>query len=189
MQISSNNGLNFSPEKSYHCLTAVEVATALQVDLDKGLSTVDVYNRLSIVGPNQLESHSNHWWKILLEQFLNAMTIILLIAMIISFVFKDWVEAGVIMFVVVANTIVGFYQEYNAEHTMESLKNMSSPTAKVIRNISEVETVPAKDLVPGDIVTFEEGDVIPADCRLVKVFHLKLDEALLTGESVPIEKK
>ncbi|KAI3661801.1 hypothetical protein MP638_003809 [Amoeboaphelidium occidentale] len=173
---------------SYHCKSVAEVQSILKTDTNKGLTTDDVQNRLAQFGLNQLETHNSKWWKILLAQFVNAMTLVLLIAMIVSFVQDKLVEAVVIVIVIITNSTVGFLQEFNAEKTMESLKNMSSPTAKVIRNISEVETIPARDLVPGDVVMLEEGDTCPADLRLVKVFHLKMDEALLTGESVPIEK-
>jgi len=85
------------------------------------------------------------------------------------------------------NTCIGFWQEYNAEQTMEALRNMSSPTSKVIRDETRT-TIPNNQAVPGDIIIFEDGDVIGADCRLFEVFNLETDEALLTGESLPVQK-
>ena len=95
---------------------------------------------------------------------------------------------GVILLVIVANTLIGFKQEYSAEQTMEALKNMATPTAKVLRDTT-VAHIAAKEVVPGDILLFEEGDIIAADGRLVESFHVEIDEALLTGESVPVIKK
>ena len=96
--------------------------------------------------------------------------------------------AAVVLIVIVTNTAIGFVQEYNAEQTMESLRQMASPTARVMRDTT-VEYISAKETVPGDIILFEEGDIIPADGRLIESFHLDVDEALLTGESVPVSKK
>ncbi|CAB4474169.1 unnamed protein product [Rhizophagus irregularis] len=107
--------------------------------------------------------------------------------MVISFVFKDYVEGAVIAFVAVTNTLIGFTQEYSAEKTMESLRRMASPTTRVIRGDSLI-SVSTRDIVIGDIIVFEEGDVIGADARLFEVFNLEVDEALLTGESIPVAK-
>lgn len=92
-----------------------------------------------------------------------------------------------ILFIIIMNAGIGFWQEYNAEQTMEALRNMSSPTAKVIRDETRT-TIPNNQAVPGDIMIFEDGDVIGADCRLFEVFNLETDEALLTGESLPVQK-
>jgi Na+-exporting ATPase len=93
----------------------------------------------------------------------------------------------VILFIIIMNAAIGFWQEFNAEQTMEALRNMSSPTAQVIRDETRC-TIPNNQAVPGDIMIFEDGDVIGADCRLFEVFNLETDEALLTGESLPVQK-
>ncbi|KAG0057575.1 Na+ ATPase [Gryganskiella cystojenkinii] len=105
----------------------------------------------------------------------------------LAFATKDFAEGGVILFIIIMNAAIGFWQEFNAEQTMEALRNMSSPTAQVIRDEARV-TIPNNQAVPGDIMIFEDGDVIGADCRLFEVFNLETDEALLTGESLPVQK-
>lgn len=100
---------------------------------------------------------------------------------------KDWIEFGVIFFVIITNTTIGFSQEYRAEKTMDALRRMASPTARVMRE-TIVEHIAARDVVPGDIILVEEGDTIPADARIYECFNLEVSEALLTGESVPVIK-
>ncbi|KAF8757857.1 cation transport ATPase (P-type) family [Rhizoctonia solani] len=102
---------------------------------------------------------------------------------------NDWVEGGVITAVILLNITVGFWQEYKAEKTMDSLKSLSSPTANVIRNGGGAESVPSTELVPGDIVVVRTGDVVPADLVLILAQNVEIDEALLTGESLPVAKK
>lgn len=125
--------------------------------------------------------------------------------MVVSFAIKSWIEAGVVTAVVVINIVVGFFQEYSAEKTMDSLRSLSSPTAQVIRN-GQTVTVRSVDIVPGDVVEVKTGDTIPADIRLVEAMSMccrlirkpfanyyssdfEADEALLTGESLPVAKK
>ncbi|KAK7443736.1 hypothetical protein VKT23_015518 [Stygiomarasmius scandens] len=104
-----------------------------------------------------------------------------------SFGVQDWVEGAVITAVIVINVTVGFFQEYKAEKTMDSLRNLSSPTAIVVRN-GEAVCIAAKEVVPGDIVNIKIGDVVPADLRLLSIANLEIDEALLTGEALPVAK-
>jgi P-type E1-E2 ATPase len=106
---------------------------------------------------------------------------------VLAFATMDFAEGGVILFVIIMNAAIGFWQEFNAEQTMEALRNMSSPTSQVIRDEKRV-TIPNNQAVPGDILIFEDGDVIGADCRLFEIFNLETDEALLTGESLPVQK-
>lgn len=108
-------------------------------------------------------------------------------AQVLAYATKDFAEGSVILFIIIMNAAIGFWQEFNAEQTMEALRNMSSPTAQVIRDETRV-TVPNNQAVPGDIMIFEDGDVIGADCRLFEIFNLETDEALLTGESLPVQK-
>ena len=100
-----------------------------------------------------------------------------------SLVALDYPSAGVIIAVMMLNIGIGFYQEYNSESTMDALKKMSSPVARVLRDGGQVQQVPAVDLVLGDVVLLEEGDQVPADLRLLDAVNLLVDEALLTGES------
>ncbi|CAJ0846142.1 4231_t:CDS:10, partial [Entrophospora sp. SA101] len=154
-----------------------------------GLTNEEVIEtRFPIYGLNELSGQGNvNAFMVLAKQFLNALMLILMIAMIVSFVTKDYIEAGVIGFVAITNALIGFFQEYRAEKTMESLRKMTSPTARVIRG--EASTfVPTNTLVPGDILVIEEGDVVGADARLFECQNLEIDEALLTGESVPVAK-
>ncbi|CAJ0833816.1 10045_t:CDS:10 [Entrophospora sp. SA101] len=155
----------------------------------RGLTNEEVIEtRFPIYGLNELSGQGNvNAFMVLAKQFLNALMLILMIAMIVSFVTKDYIEAGVIGFVAITNALIGFFQEYRAEKTMESLRKMTSPTARVIRG--EASTfVPTNTLVPGDILVIEEGDVVGADARLFECQNLEIDEALLTGESVPVAK-
>ncbi|RCH85118.1 hypothetical protein CU097_007040, partial [Rhizopus azygosporus] len=106
---------------------------------------------------------------------------------VVSFVFKDYVEGGVICAIMFINAGVGFMQEFKAEKTMDSLRQMASPTSQVIRD-GHQKTIPTRELVPGDILILKSGDVIGADCRIIEAFNMDVDEALLTGESVPVNK-
>ncbi|KAG8870652.1 hypothetical protein FRB98_001487 [Tulasnella sp. 332] len=115
------------------------------------------------------------------------MILILIMAMAVSFAIKSWISAGVIAAVVAINIGVGFIQEYAAEKTMESLRTLSSPSANVVR-ASEAKVIPTAELVPGDVVELRVGDTIPADIRLIECFNFETDEALLTGESLPVAK-
>ncbi|KAF9050855.1 potassium/sodium eff [Hymenopellis radicata] len=125
--------------------------------------------------------------RLLVSQLANALTLVLLAALGLSFGVQDWVEGGVIAGVITVNTVIGFVQEYKAERTMDSLRQLSSPTAVVIRD-GQPAVVPSKHVVPGDVVQIKAGDVIPADLRLFVISNLEVSEQLLTGESVPVAK-
>ncbi|KAF8994727.1 sodium transport ATPase [Cyathus striatus] len=153
-----------------------------------GLSRSEAGRRLERYGEDMLKGQGGvSIWRVLVGQLANTLTVVLLAAMALSFGVQDFVEGGVIAAVVTLNTIVGFFQEYRAEQTMDSLRQLSSPTAMVIRN-GESVTIPAKAVVPGDVVLLKAGDVVPADLRLVTVSNLEISEHLLTGESVPVVK-
>jgi len=113
--------------------------------------------------------------------------LILLIALAVSAGLQQWIEAGVLAFIIGFNTIVGFQQEYKAESTMASLRNMSAPKAFVLRD-GEVKELATTEIVVGDVVVLRQGNVVPADLRLFKVKDLRINEALLTGEPEPTEK-
>ncbi|KAF9185412.1 Na+ ATPase [Haplosporangium sp. Z 767] len=180
--------VELEPETPFHTFTTDQVAEHLKTSILEGLSSEEAAERLRIHGPNELEGNGGvKWYKVLWRQIANALVTVLLIATALAFATQDFAEGGVILFIIVMNAAIGFWQEFNAEQTMEALRNMSSPTAQVIRDETRV-TIPNNQAVPGDIMIFEDGDVIGADCRLFEVFNLETDEALLTGESLPVQK-
>ncbi|GAC76706.1 Ca2+ transporting ATPase [Moesziomyces antarcticus T-34] len=157
-------------------------------DAEHGLNKRDIESRRQQYGPNQLEGGDEiSVWKIALHQIANAMTLVLILAMGVSLGIGSWIEGGVLAGVVAINIIVGFVQELSAEKTMNALRNLASPTARVIRN-GDGETISANEVVPGDIIELTTGDTVPADCRLIDSMNFETDEALLTGESLPVAK-
>src|SRR3990172_8719562 len=166
----------------------IEDVLAVLSSSQEGISQDEAKRRLLEYGPNELkETKKTTPLGMLLDQFKDFMIIVLLAAAVISGIIGEAVDTIAIVVIVVLNAIIGFIQEYRAEKAMEALKLMASPTATVIRE-GVTTAVPSPEVVPGDIVLLEAGMVIPADLRLIDVAHLKLEEAALTGESVPIEK-
>ena len=156
--------------------------------LQNGLSEKEAQKRYEKYGPNILQEKKRiSALKIFIEQFSDFMVLILLAATTVSIFMGEMTEAITIMVIVVVNAILGFVQEYRTEKTMEALKGLAAPTAKVIRDGNQFEIV-AEDIVPGDLIILETGDRIPADAVLVESNGLFIDESLLTGESVPVEK-
>ena len=169
-------------------LEAAAVAGALETGVERGLARPAAAERLDRYGSNELvERGQRPAWMLLLEQFRSAMIIVLLVAAGITAVIGDTKDTLIILAIVVFNGVLGFVQEYRAEQAMDALKRMSSPEARVVRD-GEAELVPARDLVPGDIVLIEQGDIVTADLRLVEAPALRIDEAPLTGESEPVSK-
>jgi Ca2+-transporting ATPase len=153
-----------------------------------GLSTDDAARRLQEDGPNELkEQGTKSPFVILWEQFTAFMVLILIAAAIISFFLGEHVDAIAIMVIVIVNGILGFQQEFKAEKAMAALKRMSVPTIKVKREGNVIE-IPSIEIVHGDIVLLEAGNLIPADGRLIESANLRVQEAALTGESEPVEK-
>lgn len=153
-----------------------------------GLSTQAAAERLKQYGPNELASGERTTpLSILLEQFKNIFVIILLLAAGISAFLGHGVEAIAIAIIVLFSVILGFVQEYRAERAIEALREMAAPTATVLRGGDEYE-VPARELTPGDMILLKAGDRIPADSRLIQAVNLQIEEAVLTGESLPVEK-
>ncbi len=153
-----------------------------------GLSTAEATKRLEQYGPNELQAaHRISPWEILLEQFKNVLILILLGATAISLFLGHGVESIVIAVIVLFAVVLGFVQEYRAERALEALRKMAAPTATVLRDGIEVK-IPARELVPGDVILLHTGDRVPADARLTETFNLQVEEAALTGESVPVEK-
>ncbi|KAA8907824.1 putative P-type Na+-ATPase [Sphaerosporella brunnea] len=175
--------------KPAYLLSVEEVLRELNADPDTGLNEADAKTRLQKAGLNELAGGGGvSPMQILAGQIFNAMVLVLIMGMVVSFAIRSWIEAGFVTAVVVINIVVGFFQEYSAEKTMDSLRSLSSPTASVIRN-GQSTTVRSADIAPGDIVEVKTGDTIPADLRLIEAMNFEADEALLTGESLPVAKK
>ena len=160
----------------------------LESDLSTGLTAREGERRLAEVGPNQLaEASKTPWWQMLLAQFKDFMVLVLLVATGISYFMGETADAITIVVIVVVNAILGFMQEYRAEQSLEALKQLTAPSARVLRDGTEAQ-LPARDLVPGDVLLLEAGDKIPADARVVEGSGLEAEEAALTGESLPVRK-
>ncbi|RMX76672.1 hypothetical protein D0868_16725, partial [Hortaea werneckii] len=171
-----------------HALPWTTVAEELKTNTDIGLTGNETKSRLEEYGKNELgETGGVNPGKIMLRQIANAMTLVLIMAMAVSFGIRSWIEGGVIAGVIGINIVVGFIQEFQAEKTMDSLRSLSSPTANVVRDKQNVQ-VSTTEVVPGDMVELKTGDTIPADVRLVEAVNFETDEALLTGESLPVRK-
>jgi len=164
-----------------------ELLDALQAR-EKGLSAQEVKRRLQEYGPNELVERKRITpLQIFLGQFRDIFVIMLLIAIGISVAIGEIIDASTIGAIVILNAIVGFVQEYRSEKAMEAMKKLTAPKARVLREGKEM-FIPAREVVPGDVVILESGDRIPADARLLEVVDLKTDEAVLTGESTPVGK-
>jgi len=181
-----------SIERTWHNLSVSEVVESLNSGI-QGLTGEEAERRLAQFGPNELvEKGKTHPWMLFLEQFKNFLIIILLVAAVISGVLALMGEGDIwdpilIVIIVFFAAGLGFFQEYRSEKAMEALKKMTAPIATVIRD-GEEEQIPARDLVPGDIILLQTGDRIPADSRVTEAINLKIDEAPLTGESVAVNK-
>jgi Ca2+-transporting ATPase len=153
-----------------------------------GLSADEIAKRLERFGPNELkEKPRPGFLHLVLAQLKDFIVILLIVASIISALLGDEIEAGVILLIVVLNAILGVVQESRAEEALAALKKMAAPESQVLRNGQRV-SVSARDLVPGDVVFLEAGNFIPADLRLIEAVNLRVEEAALTGESVPVQK-
>ena len=173
--------------KPWHVMTIEEAFEQLKSQ-SSGLTSDEAATRLAQYGPNELQAaHRVSPWEILIEQFKNVLILILLGATVISLFLGHGVESIVIAVIVLFAVGLGFVQEYRAERAIEALKQMAAPTASVLRDGNEVK-IPARELVPGDVVILHTGDRVPADARLLESVNLQVEEAALTGESVPVEK-
>ena len=172
---------------AWHSMKAEDVLTALRAG-PGGLRSEDSRRRLGEFGPNELAERKRVTpLQIFLGQFNDVFVIMLLIAAGIAFLVGETVDAVTIAAIVSLNSIVGFVQEYRSEKAFEAMKKMTAPKARVLRDGTE-SMVPARDLVPGDILLLEEGDRAPADARVLSVVDLKTEEAALTGESTQVDK-
>lgn len=169
-------------------LTLEELIQTLGVDTAHGLTAEEAAKRLEQYGPNALkEKKRQTLLQKVLAQFKDVMVLILIAASVVSAALGEYIDASVIIAIVVINAILGVVQEGRAEKAIEALKKMTSPQARVLRG-GEQRLIAAAELVPGDVVLLEAGDVVPADLRLFESQSLKAEEASLTGESVPVEK-
>jgi Ca2+-transporting ATPase len=171
----------------WHTLTADQTLAALEVTTE-GLTGDEARRRLAEHGPNELpQAEGPTPWTILIAQLKNVLIIILLVATALSAFLGEVLESIVIAVIVLFAILLGFVQEFRAERAMEALRRMAAPTARVLRDGHE-QDIPARELVPGDLILIAAGSRIPADARLIEAASLKLNEAALTGESVPVDK-
>ena len=174
--------------ENWHSLRAEDTIKKLDTELNQGLSSQSARERLDKYGLNQLQEKSRpSFLALVLNQLKSFVIGVLLVASIISALLGDYVEAGAIMAIVVLNAVLGVIQERHAEEALAALKKLSAPEAQVLRDGHRV-TVPARELVPGDIIYLEAGNYVPADIRLIETVNLKVEEAALTGESLAVEK-
>jgi Ca2+-transporting ATPase len=175
-------------DHSWHAMGAEDVLEELDTLAERGLTAEEAESRLQEFGPNQLaEAPPTTFWQMLWEQFNNFVVILLIVAALVSALLGDFIEAGAIMAIVILNATLGVVQERSAEQALAALRRLAAPEADVIRDGSR-QTVPATQLVPGDVVLLEAGNYIPADIRLLEAINLRIEEAALTGESVPVAK-
>lgn len=173
----------------WYRLDAGDVIERLGSDAARGLTAAEAAGRLGEYGANELlRAHSVSAWEVFAAQFKNLLIVILIIAVGLSAILGHAVEATAIGVIVLFAALLGFYQEFRAERALEALQRMAAPTAAVQRDGEECN-IPARDVVPGDIVYLRAGDKIPGDGRLFEAVNLQIDEAALTGESVPVEKQ
>jgi Ca2+-transporting ATPase len=172
-----------------------DVLAGLETSEREGLSASEARSRLEANGPNKLDEQEREpVWKRLLAQMADPMIIMLLVAAVISAATGaaqgegDYADVVIILFVVVVNAVLGVVQESKAEDALEALQEMAAATSRVVRD-GVTETVRSEELVTGDVVLLEAGDAVPADCRVLESASMKVEEAALTGESVPVEKR
>ncbi|AFM01642.1 MULTISPECIES: calcium-transporting P-type ATPase, PMR1-type [Desulfitobacterium] len=176
-------------QQAWHVLPWLDVVKALEVHPGKGLNLKEVNRRLGEVGRNILETKKGvHPVFLFLGQFKDFMVLVLLAATIVSALLGEIADAVTIMAILVLNAVLGFIQEFRAERSIESLKSLTAPEARVLRDGLE-SRIPAADLVPGDIVLLEAGDRIPADIRWIQAVNVEVEESALTGESHPVAKR
>ena len=172
---------------AYYAMQADEVIRRFGSSED-GLLQDEAKTRLAQYGPNEIEKGKKITWvDIFLSQFTSPLVLLLIFAAILSFFAGETIEGIAILCIILLNSILGFIQEYRAEQAMEALERVSAPIAKVLRNGEEMK-IPAREVVPGDVVVLEAGDIVPADSRIFESMSLQIDESALTGESLASEK-
>mgnify|MGYP000875930835 CR=1 FL=1 len=172
----------------WHTKSQEEIENLLETSIEKGLTEEIVAKRLEEHGTNELDHQEGRsLWAMIVDQFKDFMVIILIVAALISGLLGEATDAIIILVIVLLNAFLGVIQENKAEESLAALKKMAAPHAKVRRN-GRPGLIDASKLVPGDVVILETGDFVPADMRLIETSNLKIEEAALTGESVPVEK-
>ena len=172
---------------AWHAITADEAMARVQTSPD-GLQSGASQQRLEQHGPNRLKPPKRRSaFMRFVAQFRNVLIYVLVVAGLITAAIGNWTDSGVIFGVVIINAIIGFVQEGKAEHAMDAIRSMLSPHATVLRDGHRV-SINAEEVVPGDVVILQPGDRVPADLRLFHARDLHIDEAALTGESLPVEK-
>ncbi|HWP96200.1 MAG TPA: cation-translocating P-type ATPase [Syntrophomonadaceae bacterium] len=174
-------------QKAWWQMNNLELMQELRTSQSMGLSTDEAQRRLA-AGPNELEKGSGpNPLYIFLSQFMDTMVLVLLGATVISAMVGSLADAVTIMAIVIINALLGFFQEYRAERSLDEIRKLSSPNALVLRG-GDRKRIPASELVPGDIIFLESGDRISADVRILETFSMEFDESALTGESLPVSK-
>ena len=179
--------------KQYYNHSVEEVSKEFQTDAERGLSPDEIASRLEKYGKNMLiQKKGRPFIVMFLEQFKSFLIILLIIAAVISGVMgvrtgEGLLDTYIIMGILLLNAFIGAYQEYQAQKSMDALKKMAAPMAKVVRG-GESYIVNVEDVVPGDVVVLEVGDIVPADIRITESVNMSIQESSMTGESVPVEK-
>jgi Ca2+-transporting ATPase len=175
-------------KKEWYGISGAEVLKHLGSNAGRGLDSAEAAKRCAQFGFNELVGKEGRTrGQILAEQLSGVLTVLLLIAALVSALLGDWMEAAVILIIVALNAVFGYLQEYKAEQSMAALKRMAVPRVRVRRD-GRAQEVSARELVPGDIVVLETGNIVPADGRILESMNLRVDESALTGESEPVEK-
>jgi len=168
-------------------LDAEEVLHLLAVNQDLGLTDEQVRTQIEKYGLNVIEEHEIQWWQVLLRQFRSSFVYLLMAASVVAFILGQTMDAILIAFFILINSVLGFAQEYRSEMTVQSLRRLTAGRARVRRNGVE-RTITNDELVRGDIVLLETGDIVPADVRILKAHNFLVDESIMTGESIQVSK-
>jgi len=186
--VASSPSAPRGPEEPIWSTSPAAAARRLSVDPEAGLSTQDARERLGTHGLNRLrEVKPPSAWRILFDQFASVIVALLAVAAVVAYAFGEWLDGTAILTVLALNSLIGFVTEHRAVRSMEALRSLGSVRARVRRDGREVE-VPATQLVPGDVLLLDAGDVVTADARLCAASNLEVDESALTGESLPVRK-
>jgi P-type Ca2+ transporter type 2C len=179
-------------ERAWYQMEVDEAFESLKSSRD-GLTNEEAAKRLEEFGRNKIEEEGGTGWlKILIHQFINPLVFVLVVAAVVALVADKMIDTIVIGVVIIVNAAIGFFQEFRAEAAISALRKRAAPKADVLRceNSDDCEqtSIPAEEVVPGEVILLESGDKVPADARLFEAKNLKLDESMLTGESVPVTK-